>query len=224
MAEQSQIHKLNEINDTDYPDDVFSQMMAPTLWGQIVSKKHTLLTPHEKKAIIEEEIERIKCHNEWVFTYMPTGEFIPGTDYIGFYMGDRTMLVPRVEFVEICQNELNILQDASVKKILTNGHTVYELHDILIPDVGYAKSDASAIFHALQWYADADDYRGYVSLGENNDPKKILENVKWYKKSICGGKLTPFSSMKYMKKLCEKNLCTTYESYVVVEVTDGESL
>ena len=109
---------------------------------------------------------------------------------------------------------------------MNNENHVYEINQIINWEGNfgkYVKTPSHNICFVLCCYAEGDcGYRPFDKNDDTDDTEKVLENVKWYKKSLNGrGYPSPFASMKLWQEECKKNSCTLVESYVISNINEG---
>lgn len=189
-------------------------------------------TNEEKIALGIKGICEEKERKMMVEKYIPTGEFIEGTDYIFFSIENggfacRNILVPSKEFKKIHSADLEMLRRnaQSVQEHNTATHELFTIYDCKNLDErgrGVCSSipnEFSTFIVGMMPYAECDTHHGvfYSSLdGEDCDMDTERE---WYIKSICDGygHFSQKSGYESMAEKAKKHGCSISESFFFLE-------
>ena len=144
------------------------------------------------KGIVDE-----KKHIADIEKYMPTCEFIEGTDYIFFSVTRGNILVPTKEFTELYSDKLKMLRRNAISTYVTNTATKIPVHTLITfydgknldsRGCGYCesvKNEFDEFVGGMTPYAECECHMG-VHYGILSEDVSMDENRKWYIKSICG--------------------------------------
>lgn len=210
-------------------------------WGEIMGL-YVEYTDDEKRALgVKGEAER-KETQKLVEKYMPSNEFIPGTEYIFFSIefgqfATRMILVPKKEFTEAYDDILVMLRKNAVTSHDENGNTVHELYTIYKKHENIPKcfsslqNEFNTFKNGMQTFAECESHHGvvYGHLDDNHYEKYNKEytidfDAPWYTKSVCCGHryFNTYVGWSVLSEEAIEQGCTTKEHFMFFDKHEDE--